>query len=502
MDLVDNLALGFSQALQWHNILFCLLGVALGTAVGVLPGIGPTATIALLLPITFGFDDPTSALIMLAGIYYGAQYGGSTTAILLNLPGESSAAVTAIDGHEMARSGRAGVALAVAALGSFVAGTVATVVLAVFAPVLARAALSFGAAEYFSLVVLGLIASIALASGSTLKALAMIVLGILLGTVGQDLNTGVPRFTFGVRELYQGLNFVAVAVGVFGIAEILRNLHDPRTRTRMVSRVANLWPSRSELRRIVGPVIRATGLGSLLGVLPGGGHVLASYASYAVEKRVSRNPREFGHGAIEGVAGPESANNAAAQTSFIPLLTLGLPPHPVMALMAGAFLVQGITPGPDVMIEQPALVWGLIASMWVGNVLLVVLNLPLIGLWVRMLTVPYSVLFPVIVVFACIGTYSLNQNPYDVLAVAVFGVLGFVLIRAGCEPAPLLLGFVLGPLLEDNLRRALLLSRGDPTVFVTRPISGVLLALAAVVLVVTVLPMIRRKRDVVFAEDE
>jgi TctA family transporter len=466
---------------------------------GVLPGIGPTATIALLLPITFGFDDPTSALIMLAGIYYGAQYGGSTTAILLNLPGESSAAVTAIDGHQMARAGRAGVALAVAALGSFAAGTVATVVLAVAAPPLA---LSFGAAEYFSLVVLGLIASIALASGSTLKALAMIVLGILLGTVGQDLNTGTPRFTFGVRELYQGLSFVAVAVGVFGIAEILRNLHDPRSRTRMVSRVANLWPTRAELRRIVGPVIRATGLGSLLGVLPGGGHVLASYASYAVEKRVSRNPGEFGHGAIEGVAGPESANNAAAQTSFIPLLTLGLPAHPVMALMVGAFIIQGITPGPDVMTEQPALVWGLIASMWIGNVLLVLLNLPLIGLWVRMLSVPYSVLFPVIVVFACIGTYSLGQNPYDVLAVAVFGVLGFVLIRAGCEPAPLLLGFVLGPLLEENLRRALLISRGDPSVFVTRPISGVLLTLALIALVVAVLPAIRRKRDVVFAEDE
>jgi TctA family transporter len=502
MDLLDNLALGFSEALQWHNIMFCLLGVALGTAVGVLPGIGPTATIALLLPITFGFDDPTSALIMLAGIYYGAQYGGSTTAILLNLPGESSAAVTAIDGHEMARSGRAGVALAVAALGSFAAGTVATVVLAVAAPPLAQAALSFGAAEYFSLVVLGLIGSIALASGSMLKALAMIVLGILLGTLGQDLYTGTPRFTFGVRELYQGLSFVALAVGVFGIAEILRNLHDPRTRTRMVSRVANLWPTRAELRRIVAPVIRATGLGSLLGVLPGGGHVLASYASYAVEKRVSRNPSEFGHGAIEGVAGPESANNAAAQTSFIPLLTLGLPAHPVMALMVGAFIIQGITPGPDVMIEQPALVWGLIASMWVGNVLLVLLNLPLIGLWVRMLTVPYSILFPIIVVFACIGTYSLSQNPYDVLAVAFFGLLGFVLIRAGCEPAPLLLGFVLGPLLEENLRRALLISRGDPSVFFTRPISGVLLGLALVALVVTVLPTIRHKRDVVFAEEE
>jgi TctA family transporter len=502
MDLLDNLALGFSEALQWHNIMFCLLGVALGTAVGVLPGIGPTATIALLLPITFGFDDPTSALIMLAGIYYGAQYGGSTTAILLNLPGESSAAVTAIDGHQMARAGKAGVALAVAALGSFAAGTVATVVLAVAAPPLARAATSFGAAEYFSLVVLGLIASIALASGSTLKALAMIVLGILLGTMGQDLYTGTPRFTFGVRELYQGLSFVAVAVGVFGIAEILRNLHDPRTRTRMVSRVANLWPSRTELRRIVAPVLRATGLGSLLGVLPGGGHVLASFASYAVEKRISRNPGEFGHGAIEGVAGPESANNAAAQTSFIPLLTLGLPAHPVMALMVGAFIIQGITPGPDVMTEQPALVWGLIASMWIGNVLLVLLNLPLIGLWVRMLSVPYSVLFPVIVVFACIGTYSLGQNPYHVFAVAIFGVLGFVLVRAGCEPAPLLLGFVLGPMLEENLRRALLISRGDPTVFVTRPISGVLLGLAVLALVVAVLPAIRRKRDVVFAEDE
>lgn len=502
MDLVDNLALGFSTALQWQNVLFCLTGVALGTAVGVLPGIGPTAAIAMLLPITFGFDDPTSALIMLAGIYYGAQYGGSTTAILLNLPGESSAAVTAIDGHRMALAGQAGKALAVAALGSFFAGTVATVVLAVAAPPLARAALSFGAADYFSLVVLGLIASIALASGSTLKALGMIVLGILLGTVGQDLYTGAPRFTFGVRELFGGLNFVSVAVGVFGVAEILRNLHDPRTRERVVNRVTNLWPSRDDFRRIVGPVLRATGLGSALGVLPGGGHVLASYASYAVEKRISRHPQRFGRGAIEGVAGPESANNAAAQTSFIPLLTLGLPAHPVMALMVGAFIIQGITPGPNVMVDEPELVWGLIASMWIGNVLLVLLNLPLIGLWVRMLTVPYSILFPTIVVFACIGTYSLGQNPYHVLAVAFFGVLGFVLVRSGCEPAPLLLGFVLGPLLEENLRRALLISRGDPSVFLTRPISAVLLVLAVVALVVTALPAIRRKREVVFAEED
>jgi len=502
MDLLDNLALGFETALQWQNILFCLLGVALGTAVGVLPGIGPTATVAMLLPITFGFDEPVAAIIMIAGIYYGAQYGGSTTAILLNLPGESSAAVTAIDGHQMARAGRAGAALAVAAIGSFVAGTLATLVVAVAAEPLARIALNFGAAEYVALVVLGLLASVALASGSTIKALAMVVLGLLLSMVGQDLQTAVPRFTFGQRELYDGLNFVSVAVGLFGVAEILRNLHDPRTRERIVGRVTNLWPSRSDLRRVVGPILRATGLGSALGVLPGGGHVLASYASYAAEKRLSRTPQEFGRGAIEGVAGPESANNAAAQTSFIPLLTLGLPAHPVMALIIAAFVIQGIVPGPTVIEDQPELVWGLIASMWIGNILLVLLNLPLIGMWVRLLTVPYGVLFPAVIVFACIGTYTLDQNPYHVLAIAVFGLLGFLLVRCGCEPAPLLLGFVLGPLLEQNLRRALLISHGDPTVFVTRPISAALLAVAVLALVVAVLPTVRRKREVVFAEDD
>ena len=502
MDLLDNLALGFATALQWQNILFCLLGVALGTAVGVLPGIGPTATVAMLLPITFGFDEPVAAIIMIAGIYYGAQYGGSTTAILLNLPGESSAAVTAIDGHQMARAGRAGAALAVAAIGSFVAGTLATLVVAVAAEPLARIALNFGAAEYVALVVLGLLASVALASGSTIKALAMVVLGLLLSMVGQDLQTAVPRFTFGQRELYDGLNFVSVAVGLFGVAEILRNLHDPRTRERIVGRVTNLWPSRSDLRRVVGPILRATGLGSALGVLPGGGHVLASYASYAAEKRLSRTPQEFGRGAIEGVAGPESANNAAAQTSFIPLLTLGLPAHPVMALIIAAFVIQGIVPGPTVIEDQPELVWGLIASMWIGNILLVLLNLPLIGMWVRLLTVPYGVLFPAVIVFACIGTYTLDQNPYHVLAIAVFGLLGFLLVRCGCEPAPLLLGFVLGPLLEQNLRRALLISHGDPTVFVTRPISAALLAVAVLALVVAVLPTVRRKREVVFAEDD
>src|ERR671920_2648935 len=421
MELLDNLALGFSTALLVHNVLYCFVGVLLGTVVGVLPGIGPTATVAMLLPITFNFE-PVTALIMLAGIYYGAQYGGSTTAILINLPGESSAAVTAIDGHEMALKGRAGPSLAAAALGSFFAGTVATVVLAVFAPPLARVALRFGPAEYFSLVVLGLLASIALARGSTLKALAMIVLGVLLGTVGQDIYTGTPRFVFGVRELYGGLNFVSVAVGMFGVAEILRNLEDERARTVVVEKVKNLWPTREDLRRMVAPVLRATGLGSALGILPGGGHVLAAFASYSVEKRVSKRPQEFGHGAIEGVAGPESANNAAAQTSFIPLLTLGLPAHPVMALMVGAFIVHGITPGPNVITDEPALFWGLIASMWIGNLLLVVLTLPLIGIWVRLLRIPYRVLFPMIILFASIGTYSIGFNAYDVYAIVFFGI--------------------------------------------------------------------------------
>ena len=495
-----NLQLGVEAALTPTNVLVCLLGVAIGTAVGVLPGIGPTATIALLLPITFTLD-PVASLIMLAGIYYGAQYGGSTSAILLNVPGESSAAVTAIDGYQMARRGRAGQALATAALGSFFAGTVATVVLAALAPPLARAALAFGPAEYFSLVVLGLIASVALASGSMLKAVAMIVLGLLLGTVGQDLYSGTPRFTFGSRELYDGLNFVSLAVGLFGVAEILRNLEAGGISRGPVRTVQRLWLSKAELRQIVRPVLRGTGLGSVLGVLPGGGHVLASFASYAAEKRLSRQPETFGRGAIEGVAGPESANNAAAQTSFIPLLTLGLPAHPVMALLVGAFIIQGITPGPNVIQDEPELVWGLIVSMWVGNVLLVVLNLPLIGLWVQMLRVPYRVLFPAIVAFSVVGCYSLSLNAFDVLAVALFGVLGYFLIRMGCEPAPLLLGFVLGPLLEENLRRALIISRGDPSVFVTRPISLALLVLAVAAVVVAALPAIRRRREVVFAED-
>ncbi|MCR6671930.1 tripartite tricarboxylate transporter permease [Devosia ginsengisoli] len=501
MDLISSLALGFSVALDPVNILYCFIGVLLGTLVGVLPGIGPTATIAMLLPITFSLNAET-ALIMLAGIYYGAQYGGSTTAILINLPGESSSAVTAIDGYQMARKGRAGAALATAAIGSFFAGSVATLLLAFFAPPLARAALNFGAPEYFSLIVLGLLVSIALAHGSILKALGMIVLGLLLGMVGQDIYTGTPRFTFGVRELFGGLNFVAVAVGVFGIAEILRNLENEKEREVGVKAVTNLWLTRDDVKRIVMPILRGTGLGSILGILPGGGHILSSFASYSVEKRLSKTPEEFGQGAIEGVAGPESANNAAAQTSFIPLMTLGIPAHPVMALMIGAFILQGITPGPNVINEQPALFWGIIASMWVGNLLLVILNLPLVGLWVKMLSIPYRVLFPAIVLFACIGTFSINQNIYDIYAIAFFGILGYLLIRFGCEPAPLLLGFVLGPLLEEHLRRAMIISRGDPMIFLHRPISATLLGLALLAVLIAVLPSIRRKRAEVFVEDD
>ena len=499
MDLISNLSLGFATAASPENLFFCLIGVILGTLIGVLPGIGATATIAMLLPITFQLE-PVSSLIMLAGIYYGAQYGGSTTAILINMPGESSSAVTAIDGYQMARRGKAGTALAVAALGSFFAGTVATLLVALFAPPLTAIALKFGSAEYFSLMVLGLVSAIALAHGSILKALAMVVLGLILGLVGTDIYTGTPRFTFGVTEYADGLSFVALAVGVFGIAEILRNLEGEQDRTVLGTRLGGLFPSRQDLKRMVAPMLRGTAIGSVLGILPGGGAVLASFASYTVEKRISDHPEEFGQGAIAGVAGPESANNAGAQTSFIPLLTLGIPANPVMALMVGAMIIQGIVPGPNVASEQPELFWGIIASMWIGNLMLVILNLPLIGLWVKLLKVPYHVLFPIIMAFCSIGVYSVNSNVYDLYAVAFFGLMGYALLKLKCEPAPLLLGFVLGPMLEENLRRAMILGRGDPTVFVTRPISLTLLLLTVAVLVVMLLPAIRKKRDEVFVE--
>ncbi len=500
MDLVANLTLGFATALDPVNLFYCFIGVLLGTLIGVLPGIGPTATIAMLLPITYALS-PATSIIMLAGIYYGAQYGGSTTAILINLPGESSSAVTAIDGYRMAREGRAGPALATAALSSFFAGTVATVLITAFAPPLARVALKFGPAEYFSLMLLGLVCSVALAQGSIPKALAMIVLGLLLGLVGRDVYTGDERFTLGFLELADGINFVAVAVGIFGIAEILRNLENESDRVAVIRKVSGLMPTRADLKAIVAPVLRGTALGSALGILPGGGAILSAFAAYTVEKRISKTPQRFGKGAIEGVAAPEAANNAGAQTSFIPMLTLGIPANPVMALMIGALTIKNIVPGPDVATEQPALFWGLIASMWIGNLMLVLLNLPLVGLWVKLLSIPYYLLFPAILAFCAIGVYSINSNPFDLYAVALFGLLGYTLTKLGCEPAPLLLGFVLGPMIEENLRRAMIISHGDPTVFVTRPLSASLIAIAAGVLVLLLIPSISRRREVVFRED-
>ncbi len=500
MDIFSSIELGFATALTFQNLSYCFIGALLGTMIGVLPGLGPVATIALLLPLTFALP-PIPALIMLSGIYYGAQYGGSTTAILINVPGESSSVVTALDGYQMARKGRAGAALAIAALGSFFAGTVATFLLALFAPPLADIALTFGPAEYFSLMVVGLIASVTLASGSVLKALAMVVLGLLLGLTGQDIYSGMPRLTFGSMTLIEGYEFVAVAMGIFGLGEIIRNLEDETVRPMVVGKFRSLMPTREEMKRSIAPVLRGTVLGSVLGILPGGGALLSSFASYSMEKKLSKHPEEFGRGAIEGVAGPESANNAGAQTSFIPMLTLGIPSNPVMALMIGAMIIQGITPGPEIITNQPDLFWGLIASMWVGNFMLVLLNLPLIGMWVRLVTVPYHILFPIIVVVCCIGVYSAENNAANVTTMALFGVAGYLFAKLDFEPAPFLLGFVIGPMVEEYLRRAMLLSGGDPTVFVTRPISAGLLAIAAIALVVVALPSINASRDVVFREE-
>jgi TctA family transporter len=499
MDVLSNLWLGLETAVSASNLLCCFIGVFLGTAIGVLPGLGPVATISILLPVTFGLP-PVASLIMLAGIYYGAQYGGSTTAILVNLPGEPSSVVTALEGYKMALKGKAGRALAIAAIGSFFAGTFATVLIALFSPPLAQFAIDFGPTEYFSLMVLGLVASIVLAEGSLLHALAMIVLGLLLGLVGTDVNSGAIRFTLGFPELSDGLNFVVIAMGVFGIAEIVANLQSETTRTLVTGRVSGLFPTREDWQRMLAPILRGTLLGSALGILPGGGAMLASFASYSLEKKVSSHREEFGNGAVEGVAGPESANNAAAQTSFIPMLTLGIPSNPVMALMIGAMIIQGIQPGPMVITEQPALFWGVIASMWIGNLFLLALNLPLVGLWARMISIPYHFLYPAIVIFCAIGAYSLNNSVFDVYAMCVFGVLGYIFRIIGCEPAPMLLGFVLGPMIEEHLRRALLLSNGDLTVFVTKPLSATMLVAAAILLVIVLLPTIRQKREEAFQE--
>ncbi|PTM51911.1 tripartite tricarboxylate transporter permease [Phreatobacter oligotrophus] len=499
MDLIANLATGFAVALTPANLAFCFLGVLIGTLVGVLPGIAPITTIAILLPFTFTLP-PASAMIMLSGIFYGAQYGGSTTAILVNLPGESSSIVTCLDGHQMAKQGRAGPALAIAAIASFFAGTIATIIIAVASVPLSALALKFTAAEYFSLMVLGLTGSIALAHGSAIKAVAMVLLGLLLGLVGIDVNTGLPRMTLGIGELGDGIGFVAIAIGLFGISELMVALSRPQDRTLLSVALSQLWPSRKELRDCVPPMLRGTAIGSILGVLPGGGAALSSFASYAVEKKTSRTPERFGRGAIEGVAGPEAANNAGAQTSFIPLLTLGIPGNAIMALMVGALMIQGIQPGPQVMTAQPQLFWGVIASMWLGNLMLVILNLPLVGLWVSLLRVPYRILFPAIALFCCIGTYSISNSQLDIGLMLIFALVGVFFVKVGAEPAPFILGFILGPLMEENFRRAMNLSRGDPVVFVERPISAALLFLTVLLLAVLVLPAVRAKREEVFQE--
>ena len=497
-DLLHNLGIGFGVALSWQNLMYCFFGVLLGTLIGVLPGIGPLATIAMLLPVTFTLP-PISALIMLAGIYYGAQYGGSTTAILVNIPGESSSVITCIDGYQMARQGRAGPALAIAALGSFFAGSVATLIIALFAPPLAEVALKFGPAEYFSLMVLGLVGATVLAHGSLVKAIAMTLLGLLLGLIGTDVNSGVARFTFGLAELSDGVGFIVIAMGLFGFAEIILNLERGEGREVFVKKIMNIMPTWKDIKDSSGAVVRGTAIGSVLGILPGGGALLSSFAAYTLEKKIG-DTSNFGKGEIRGVAAPESANNAGAQTSFIPMLTLGIPSNVVMALMIGAMMIQGIAPGPQVMTEKPDLFWGLIVSMWIGNLMLVILNLPLIGIWVKLLTVPYRLLYPSILLFCCVGVYSLSNQPFDVMLAALFGILGYVFIKLECEPAPLILGFILGPLMEENLRRAMLLSRGDATVFFTKPISGVLLGMAIVLLLVTLAPAVRKTREVAFQE--
>jgi putative tricarboxylic transport membrane protein len=499
LDLIGNLGLGFSTALSPTNLGLCFLGCLVGTLIGVLPGVGPIATIAMLLPLTFKVD-PTGALIMLAGIYYGAQYGGSTTAILVNIPGEATAVVTTLDGHQMARKGHAGVALGIAAIASFIAGTIATMVIAAIGAPLTKLALLFGPAEYFGLMVLGLGLAVVLAQGSVLKAVIMVVFGLVLSTVGTDLETGDERLTLGFAALSDGIDFAVLAMGVFGIAEVLRNIENPEARGVVKGTIGRLLPSAGDFGRALGPILRGTGLGAALGILPGNGAVLAPFASYTLEKKLADDPSRFGLGAIEGVAGPEAANNAGAQTAFIPLLTLGIPPNAVMALMVGAMTIHGVIPGPLVMTKNASLFWGMVASMWIGNLMLLIINLPLVGVWVRLLKVPYRLLFNIILLFCCIGIYSINNNPADVFFTAVFGGVGYVLIKFGLEPAPMLLGFVLGRLMEEKLRQALALSDGSFMTFVERPLSAALIVCALVIMLIAVLPAVTRSRERAFQE--
>lgn len=497
MDIFSNLLLGFEVAATYQNLLYALLGCLLGTLIGVLPGIGPLATIAMLLPITYTMP-PISALIMLAGIYYGAQYGGSTTAILVNLPGENSSVVTTIDGYRMSHQGRAGPALSAAGIGSFFAGCVGTLLIALFAKPLTEIAFLFGPAEYFALMVFGLVGSLVLASGSLINAAGMVIIGLLLGIVGTDVNSGVTRFTMNIAELMDGIGFITVAMGVFGYTEIINKLGSKETDNKtFTERVPELFPSKEDWKQMMPAIFRGSAIGSLLGILPGGGALLSSFASYTAEKKVKLKPGEqpLGTGNIRGVAGPESANNAGAQTSFIPMLTLGIPSNAVMALMIGAMTIHNIQPGPRVMTSNPELFWGLIASMWIGNLMLLVLNLPLIGIWIKLLKVPYKWLFPSIVLFCAIGVYTTNNNVFDIWLVAIFGLLGYIFSKLRCEPAPMLLGFILGPLMEENLRRTLMISRGDWSVFVDRPISLTLILLSIGLLLAVLLPSFRSVRN-------
>jgi len=486
--------MGFSLALTPTNLLFGLIGAVLGTAVGVLPGLGPAATISLLLPLSYAIGNPITSIIMLAGIYYGAMYGGSTTSILLNIPGEAASVVTCIDGYQMAKKGRAGAALGMAAIGSFIAGTVGVIGLTFVAPPLSAFALKFGPPEYFSLTILGLMLATYLSGKSILKGMIMAVLGLLLATVGMDPVTGNTRYTFGLLILEDGFDFLTLGMGLFGIGEILSTLEGKLKAELATTKITNLWPTLKDWTISKWSVIRGSGIGFFVGLLPGGGAVIASLLAYAVEKRVSKEPQKFGQGALEGVAAPESANNAAASASFIPMLTLGIPGNPAIAMIFAALLIQGVTPGPLLLREHPDLFWGVIASMYIGNVLLLVLNLPLVGLWVQMLKVPYSILAPVIVLICSIGVYSMKNDVSDVMMMVIFGVVGYVLRKLQFELGPLLLAFVLGRILERSLRQALLISRGDVSIFFTRPISAAFLAVVALMILASIGMVLYKRR--------
>jgi putative tricarboxylic transport membrane protein len=500
MDILTGLGQGFAVALQPINLLSCFIGVFIGTLVGVLPGIGPVSAMSLLLPVTLS-GTPESGIIMMAGIYYGCMYGGSTTSILVNIPGEAASVVTCLDGHEMAKQGRAGPALGMAALASFAAGTFAVVALMLLAPALARVAVAFGPPEYFSLMVLGLTILSFLSQGSMAKALLMAAFGIVLGLIGMDQITAQARLTFDRLELLDGIGLVPIVMGLFGVAEILSNLEQELKRDVIKARIGSLWPSLADWAAAKWAILRGTVLGFFLGILPGGGAVIASFASYALEKKVSATPERFGKGAIEGVAGPEAANNAAAGGAFIPLMTLGIPPNVVMALLLGAFVIHGLQPGPLMMTQKPDLFWGIVASMYIGNAMLLVLNMPLIGMWVQVLKLPYRILFPLILMFCIVGVFASGNAVFDVFVMVVFGVLGYLMRKFGYEPAPLVLAFVLGPLMENNLRKSLILSQGDFAIFVTRPLSVACLAIALFLLLSPLLPALRKRREVVAMEE-